>query len=217
MILVEQTIIKKNNSIYPILDNLCLLSKNLYNSTLYAIRQQYFENKTYINGYSLINQFTKNNQQDYRALPPKVAQQTIMLVDQNFKAFFKSIKAKITTAKIPHYLDKDGRQMVMYNKQAVGIRYLKKEHCFTLSKVMDMNGNLIKFNTKVDNIQFVRLIHKGTHIVIEVGYEKEIQQLVTQNHNIASIDLGLNNLATVTSNIDKPFIISGKPLKYIHK
>ena len=45
MILSERHIIKKTNSLYSELDNLCLLSKNIYNSALYAIRQYYFEKK----------------------------------------------------------------------------------------------------------------------------------------------------------------------------
>lgn len=215
MKLVEQTIIKTNNKLYSILDNLCFLSKNLYNASLYTIRQYYFNNKEFYDSYDVINEFTQTNNVDYRALPAKVSQQTILLVGQNFNAFFKSIKAGVKTARIPHYLDKQGRQVVTYSKQAVGIRYLKKEHCYTLSGVRDENNNLIKFKTKVDNIQFVRIIPKGNHIVIEVGYEKQEKSIKLNNH-IAAIDLGVNNLATVTTNIDQPFIINGKPLKYIN-
>jgi len=39
MKLVEQHIIKPNNVLYKDLDNLCFLSKNLYNQALYRIRQ----------------------------------------------------------------------------------------------------------------------------------------------------------------------------------
>ena len=38
MILSERHIIKQSNQYYKDLDNLCILSKNLYNSALYAIR-----------------------------------------------------------------------------------------------------------------------------------------------------------------------------------
>ena len=43
MILVERHIIKKSNPLFNELDNLCFLSKNLYNSALYEIRQYFFE------------------------------------------------------------------------------------------------------------------------------------------------------------------------------
>ena len=45
MVLVEKHIIKPKHKYYDELDNLCWLSKNLYNSTLYNVRQYYFENK----------------------------------------------------------------------------------------------------------------------------------------------------------------------------
>ena len=60
MILAERHIIKQNNKHYKELDNLCFLSKNLYNSALYSIRQYYFQNKKYLNRFQLINEFTKN-------------------------------------------------------------------------------------------------------------------------------------------------------------
>ena len=54
MILSERNIIKQSNAYYKDLDNLCLLSKNLYNSALYAIRQNYFNTKRYLNKFELI-------------------------------------------------------------------------------------------------------------------------------------------------------------------
>ena len=38
-----------------------------------------------------------------------------------------------------------------------------------------------------------------------------------ENSNYAAIDLGLNNLATVATNVSKPFIINGRPLKSINQ
>ena len=87
MILVERHIIKKSNSLYNELDMLCILSKNLYNFTLYTVRQFYFENKKYINWINVNNQFIKEKQLDYYALPCKVSQQTLKMVDQNMKSF----------------------------------------------------------------------------------------------------------------------------------
>ena len=54
MRLVVQHIIKSNNKYYKELKNLCRLSKNLYNATLYEIRQYFFENKKYLS-YPLID------------------------------------------------------------------------------------------------------------------------------------------------------------------
>ena len=45
MQLVEQHIIKKSDFLYKELDKMCFLSKNLYNQSLYRVRQYYFDNK----------------------------------------------------------------------------------------------------------------------------------------------------------------------------
>nr|DAU61784.1 MAG TPA: hypothetical protein [Bacteriophage sp.] len=73
MILVEKHIIKRNSLEYNELDNLCFLSKNLYNTALYKIRQPYFNTGKYLNKFQLINELTKEKQADYIALPRKVS------------------------------------------------------------------------------------------------------------------------------------------------
>ena len=61
------------------------------------------------------------------------------------------------------------------------------------------NINKIQIDTNL-NVQIVRIIHRGNHIVIELIYNKEYT-LKEDNKRYAAIDLGLNNLATLTSNI----------------
>ena len=88
MILTEKTIYKPSDKEFLELDKLCFLSKNLFNSTLYYLRQNYFQNKTYL-GYNQVNKmFIQSNQTDYRMLPAKVSKQIQMLVDNSFKSFF---------------------------------------------------------------------------------------------------------------------------------
>ena len=45
---VEQQIIKRNNSIYKIVDQYCFYSKNVYNQANYIIRQEFINNKNKI-------------------------------------------------------------------------------------------------------------------------------------------------------------------------
>ena len=51
--LVEKHIIRESSLHYKELDRLCFLSKNLYNSTLYSIRQHYFSTKKYLDYYKV--------------------------------------------------------------------------------------------------------------------------------------------------------------------
>ena len=213
MTLVEQHIIKKSDSRFEELDNLLFLSKNLYNAGLYITRQYYFENKKFLNYQSLASIMVKEDNIDYRRLPAKVSQQTLKLIEQNFKSFFKhlKVKKKDEVIKIPNYLKKDtGRFVVTYTSQAISNKAIKSG-ILKLSKVEST------FKTEKTDIQQVRIISKNNHIVVEVIYNVKNVEPLADNERYASIDLGLNNLGTVTSNVIKPFIINGKPLKSINQ
>jgi hypothetical protein len=106
MRLTETIQVNKGTALYKELDNFCFLSKNLYNASLYAVRQHFFKTGKYLN-YSASNGiFIQTRNSDYYALPTKVSQQTMKMVDQNFKSFFGLLKLKNGKAKLPHYLEK---------------------------------------------------------------------------------------------------------------
>ena len=219
MYLIEKHIINKNHSFYNECDSLCFKSKNLYNQALYNVRQYFFENKKYLN--YVENYHITKKQDSYKELPTKVSNQTIKLVDKNFKSFFALLKKKNNNQhkekiNIPKYLDKvNGRYIIKYEKQALGKRIFKKTGKIHLSQTE------IYINTKLkdfDSINEVRIIPRNNHYIIEVVYEKQELELKIDNNKYLSIDLGLNNLATCCSNIDNfiPFIINGRPLKSIN-
>ena len=213
MVLVEKHIIKPKHKYYDEIDHLCWLSKNLYNATLYHIRQYYFASKQFLN-YQAVNKiFVDSNNPDYRALPAKVAKHTQMLVDRNFNSFFGLLKLKAQgkynkPIKIPNYLKKTGRQAVHYEKGAISF---KAQGFIKLSKTN------IKIKTKLtkENVQFVRLVSRNNYIAVEIGYNvKEPEQKL--NNNVLAIDIGVNNIASfVTTDGDK-CLINGRQLKYIN-
>lgn len=213
MILSERHIIK-NSELFNELDNMCFLSKNLYNKGLYIVRQHFFNTEKYLNYNTLENILKKSKDVDYYALPTKVSQQILMVLDNNFKSFFKLLEKKEKglykeKVKIPKYLDKDSRNLLIFTSQAISKKFIKNG-IIKLSNVK----HVVK--TKVKVVKQVRIIHKGNHIVVEVLYEKQSKDIVT-NNRYAAIDLGLNNLATISSNVTKPFIVNGKPLKSINQ
>lgn len=210
MILTERHIIKKSNSLYNELDNLCFLSKNLYNITLYTVRQYFFKNEKYINWVNVNNQFIKEKQVDYYALPCKVSQQTLKMVDQNMKSFFNALKAKNSKPRLPKYLDKTkGRFLVTYTNQAISKSELKKGY-IVLSKTN------VKIKTKVKDVQQVRIVPKNNIIVVEVLYKVNCKENKGLTKKYCGVDLGLNNLMSCAFNNVRPLIISGKPLKSIN-
>lgn len=123
MILTEKHVIRKNHMHFNECDHLSFLSKNLYNSTLFAVRQHYFNNGEYLNYNNANKIFTIEGQSDYIALPRKVSKHTMMLVDRSFRSFFKVLEKKRSggydkTVRIPKYLNKTkGRQVVHYEKE----------------------------------------------------------------------------------------------------
>ena len=214
MQLVEKHIIKPNHKYFKELDNLCFLSKNLYNATLYEVRQHFFNTGKYLNYYDVNKKFTENKQVDYCALPRKVGKMTQQLVDQNFKSFFALVQKKNKgeynqPISIPKYLPKEtGRQVVYYTKQALSF---KKTGFVKLSKT-----NIV-IKTDKQNINFVRIVPRNGYIVLEVGYNVIDTLLMPNNDRYAAIDLGINNLATITSNVTSPIIVNGKPIKSINQ
>ena len=72
--------------------------------------------------------------------------------------------------------------------------------------------------TKQEDIRQLRIITRNDKIIIHVLYEVEDVESEADRTNVMSIDLGVNNLATITSNTAMtPVIIDGKPLKSINQ
>jgi len=213
MYLVERHIIKNNKE----LDELCFKSKNLYNKALYLVRQHYFKTKSYLNFFGVNKLMIDSKDEDYYALPTGVSNQTLRLLDKNFKSFFTLIKKKRSgnydkLIRIPRYLDKEGRYITTFIKQNVSKKSLKKG-------LIKLSSLSIEIPTKVteSNLVEVRVLPRNNHHVIEVVYKVEQKEPKSDNGRYASIDLGLDNLATVSSNVVKPFIINGRPLKSINQ
>lgn len=218
MILTERHIIKYGSSEYDKFDKLCFLSKNLYNTALYRIRQHYFKTGKNLKRFQLINQLTAEQQVDYVALPRKVSQQVIIQVAQNMSSFFELLKLKNNgkyskKVSLPTYKEKDGRNLLIFTNQAI-------------SKPLLRDHNIIKFggpiettiHTKQNTIQQVRVVpHGNDYIAVEVLYNKQETLTKSDNHRYMSIDLGINNLCTLGTNCSdiENIIINGKPVKSI--
>ena len=126
MLLVERHIFTDQHEYFKELDYLCFLSKNLYNSSIYTLRQKYKEDKVYMNWIAVNNKFKDENQKDYRALPTRVAKQVLKSLDDNYKSFFAKVKNGDKKAKPPKYLHKTkGRFPVFYEKGAISFKKKK--------------------------------------------------------------------------------------------
>lgn len=210
-------------------DNICFLSKNLYNYCNYILRQEYFEyckldkeqKKDFIKEYSLSKQLANEKQKDYTILPSQTAQQTIKLLFRNWKSFWKSLKDYNKNPskykgkpKPPRYKHKTkGKNIVIFTNQQVKIRngYIK----------FPSKAKLKPIQTKVENksLKQVRIIPEATCYVVEIVYERGIEENEDLDKNLyLGIDLGINNLATcVTNTAEKPLLVNGKIIKSINQ
>lgn len=91
MKLVNQILVKKNSPYYAECDRICFLSKNLYNQALYRVNNQYENDKTFLGYHQLTGELNKENQVDFRAMQSSVSQQSLMMLEKNFKSFFTAL------------------------------------------------------------------------------------------------------------------------------
>ena len=205
---------------YKLIDEYCFKSKNLYNYANYILRQEFINNKKYIK-YTDMAKNLKTSK-PYKDLMSQASQCTLQVLDRNWKSFFVAIKDwkkhKNKYLGMPKYKKKDGRfPWFLKNNQI----YFKDHLLWFKLKIF--NG--YKFKTHLndnDRIISIRFIPRGCIYVLEIVYEKEITCIEDinniQSKQICSIDLGVNNFATITNNIGiQSIIINGKGIKSINQ
>ena len=88
-----------------------------------------------------------------------------------------------------------------------------KDGSISLTKTLKL-----KIRTKLKSFQQIRVIHNGYYIMVEIVYKKELNFAENENTNsIMSIDLGVNNLASITSDNGMSYIVNGRNLKSINQ
>ena len=132
MQLVEQHLLRKGDPRFACVDQAAFAAKNLYNAANYLVRQSFIFQGEYLNYYAMHAQM--KGHETYQALPRKVSQQVLRMLDKNWQGFFKAMKAyRADPSKfrkkpgLPHYLDKtDGRYVLVYTVQALSKPALKR-------------------------------------------------------------------------------------------
>jgi len=218
MQLVEQHMISKTDPRYAAIDRAAFASKNLYNAALYEIRQSFIHQDVYL----FYNQMDKIMQKHeaYQALPRKVSQQVLKLLDKNWKAFFKALEAYredsskfLGRPKLPGYKDKmQGRNILVYTIQALS----KPALACGIIKPSQLG---IEIRTKRKDIDQVRIVPRNGFYVVEVVYEQEKAQTKVDPALMASVDIGVNNLVALTSNKVGfiPHLVNGRPIKSVNQ
>jgi putative transposase len=215
MQLTEQHVIDRNDPRYAVIDAAAFASKNLYNAANYEIRQAFIHENKYLNYNEM--QRRMQSHEAYKALPAKVSQEILMVLDRNWrKGFFEALKAyeedpsKFTGRPgLPKYKHKtEGRNILIYTGQAISKKGLKKG-------LIQPSMLPISVKTKQKDIDQVRVVPRNGYYVVEVIYTKEPVQANVDPSFCVGIDLGVTNLAAIASNREGfiPRLVNGRPVK----
>ena len=187
----------------------------MYNEANYVIRQKFIEEGKYVSYKEMNVKFkTRDN---YKLTFSQPANCTLRLLDKNWKSYFRSIRdwkehpeKYLGMPKLPKYLKKDGRFPWMIPNNQLVYDY-EKGTVYIRNRLL----NDYKWKCRcLGRIIQVRFISRGSCYVMEIVYEIEIPNAKIETNRIASVDLGVDNLVTMTNNIGlNPIIINGKGVK----
>ena len=222
MQLTEQHVIDRKDPRFAPIDAAAFASKNLYNATLYIVRQIFILEGEYLN-YNTMDKIMQKHEA-YRGLPTKVAQMVVKQVHEAWISYFKAcaeyrehpekFKAR---PKLPGYKDKrDGRNLLAYNMQAVSRGKRTLDRGLIKPSALDIT---VKTKQDPKTIDQVRIAPKKGFYVVEIVYERREDKTEENRKYIAGIDLGVNNLVALTSN--KPgfqaVVVNGRPVKSVNQ
>ena len=221
MQLVEQHCISRSDPRYAIIDAAAFKSKNLYNAALYEMRQAFLCSGIYLS-YEEMDQRMQPHEA-YRALPAKVAQHVLKQLAAAWKAFreakasYEADPSKFTgRPKLPKYKHKtEGRNLLIYTVQALSGGQSKKG----IQGTIKPSGLPITIKTQQQAINQVRIVPRNGYYVVEVVYSKEPVQAQVDPSFCVAIDVGVTNLAAITSNRAGfvPRLVNGRKLKSINQ
>ena len=214
MQLVEQHVIDHSDPRFAVIDAAAFKSKNLYNASLYEIRQSFIHAGVYLDYDEM--QRRMQSHEAFKALPSKVSQQVLILLHKNWISFFEALEAykedpsKFTgRPKLPKYKHKtEGRNILVYTVQALSKPALR-------DGLVRPSGLLITIKTEHTIVDQVRIVPRNGFYVVEIVYTKKPVQADVDPSFCVAIDLGVTNLAAIASNREGlvPRLVNGRRLK----
>jgi putative transposase len=216
--LVEQHIIRVNDPRFAAIDAAAFASKNLYNAANYLVRQAFIHEGVYHNNAAVFHLI--KGSPEYQALPRKVSNLVLKQLNQAWTAFFAAIKVWrkqperfLGRPRLPAYKEKQGRNLLQYDIQAISKPALAKG-------IVRPSQLGIEITTQQRHVRQLRFVPRKGYYVAEIVYEVDPTPAPNLDSNlVAGIDLGIDNLATITTNKRgfTPLVVNGRPLKSINQ
>jgi putative transposase len=202
----------------PLLNTLCIKSRNLYNVANWYVRQEFFnigERLFYGDLYSMLrHHYTYVELQ--RIAGSHAPQQVLRQVDKAWKAFFSAIVAwrddphKFNRRpRPPHYKRPGEGNVVQFTKQQTRVR----DGAVRLPEIL-MKLGMPAIKTRYADIEIlgIRIVPFGDRYNYEILHEIKEQDIGLDKGKSIGIDIGLVNTATTSDGL----IVKGGAIKSIN-
>lgn len=233
--------ISKYHRYFKTIDRVSFKAKNLYNSALYIERQLFFSKEPFINNFELYKQLKETHEfKDLHSECATLPQQTLKLLYQNIisyrqstKEFFNNPTKFKAQPKLPKHKNRTKGRLTldfsysMFKIQnnsifinSLGIEIQIPSYLKGIQKKKNQTTFSLDEEEPTLEMQQIRIISTNNSYTIELIYTKQLELNDTiEIKNAASIDLGINNLVTLTTTLPKeqPLLISGRHLKSYNK
>jgi len=216
MLLVERHEIEST----PQIVELCTLSKELYNKCNYYMRNRWFSNLKSndwtipLPDINILTNLVKNEYCFQNLHNTKTAKQTIRKVLSDWSNFRKALNAYnknstgfISKPKPPNYKQKLA-QVIFYEETIK--RKPRKQG------IIEPTNGCFKIKSS-RNFNQVVITPKQFGFVVDVSYEEQKGEKKEKREGVCCIDLGLNNLCTITSDQHNPILVNGRIIKSINQ
>jgi len=215
---------------YVLLRELAYRSKNMYNSALYNIRQDFTSNKgilKYESNYHLCKGFDA-----YKNMNSAVGQESMKLASEAMSSFLELQKLFFKgelefRPRLPKYLDKQGFQVMRHTKRAFVIKgnnvilsipgNLKKEYTDHRDLMsFEIPEQLLPVKNSIKQVSIIPEFD-ARYFKISFTYEPKVTPNELDSNKHLSIDLGVDNFATCVDSNGTAFIIDGKYAKSLNQ
>ncbi len=223
-----RNLVKPNHKSYSNIKRVCKNTHSLFNCANYIIRQSFFNGEK--RSWGSVDKELKTFNPLYQLNPNSGSQTTIKKLDNDWKSFFKALSDYKTNQnkykkrpKPPSY----SKKLKTYSQPCQSVKivdgYLHFPKKMNIEPMKFFNVEDKESNTNGKACEF-RFVPHGHCFWVELVYdvnksEVEKNDIILSENNYISIDLGIDNLLTIISNVDslKPILIKGRIIKSINQ
>ena len=216
----ERILIKPGHPNFGACHRLCGQARRLGNCAVYALRQRFFAKAPLLTRSELDKTVRSDNAEVYRSMPSAAsAQRQTQIVSEQMKSWLKACASyRKNPEKFKAHPNLPGYKK-RYRSFIVGRNGYKIEN-----HRLYLTGGTQAFNAKISEtvVGDVRIVPLGNSFVLELTFECEdaqVKKLKLDDSAACSIDLGIDNFATmISTKAEAPFLlVKGGKVKSINQ